>query len=286
MTARGPDRPVERWFDGHGIRIHALDWGGPEAGTPVVLLHGVGGNARIWDDVARRLREALPDHRVIALDGRDGGDTEHPAEGYGREDFVGDVLAVHDALGDAPMVLVGHSRSGWIAAWLASQHPKRVARLVLVDPARLVFASNDEASGFFDWVRESLGPFASEEAAVAWAQSHDRRAAWTPVRTASFLAGFRRLPDGRLVGKLPLEAVPQLRRAREGGETVTAALGAITAPTLVFVAERQSSARIADKVAYVERIPGARELRLDGSHFLHTDLPEAVAREIAAFVRE
>jgi pimeloyl-ACP methyl ester carboxylesterase len=250
----------------------------------MLFLHGVGGNAWIWDDVAPRLRVVLPKHRLVALDGRDGGDTDHPPTGYERADFARDVLAVHDALGPRPMVLVGHSRGAWLAAWLASQHPERVAHLVLVDPARLAFTTSGVADTFYDWVRGALGPFDTEEAALAALSGEYPDAAWSTVRRRSALFGFRRDQDGRLVGKLPVEVVPELQRARADGAAVTVALGRIRSPTLLLVAERQSPSRRADKLAYAEHIPHAHVVGMDGSHFLHTDQPEAVAREIAAFV--
>lgn len=286
MTRPGHDTPTDRWITGYGgVRLHALDWGGPAGGTPLVLLHGVGGNAWIWADVAAALVAALPDHHVVSLDQRDGGDSDHPADGYGREAFTADVLALEDALGGGPMVLVGHSRGGWLASWIAATHAARVARLVLVDPARLVFATAGDADAFFGWVTGSLGPFDSEAAALAWAQAQDEAARWTPTRIRSFLAGLRPDADGRLRGKVPPEVVPLLRQAREGGEAVTRALGGVTMPTLLLVAEHQAPARLADKLEYAERIPHAQVVRLPGSHFLHTDVPDAVAEAIIGFVR-
>ena len=289
-TGHDPDEPAvmprDRWLPGAGIRVHALDWGGPEDGTPLVLLHGVGGNAWIWGDVAPRLASALPGHHVVAIDQRDGGETDHPPAGYGREAFIGDVLAVQDALGGEPMVLVGHSRGGWLAAALAAAHPDRVARLALVDPARLVFATSGDADAFYRSVARSLGPFADADAAIAWARGEDPEAAWTPTRVRSILAGLREAPDGTLHGRLPPGVVPQLREAREGGGAVTEALGRITAPTLLLVGERQAPARVADKLAYADRIPHARIVRLPGTHFLHTDLPDAVGDAIVALARD
>ncbi len=276
--------PVERWFRGDGIRIHALDWGGPAHAPAALMLHGVGGNAWIWDGVARRLARLLPGHRIVAIDQRDGGDTEHPPTGYSRERFVADVAAVHDQLGGGPMALIGHSRGGWLASAFAATYPDRLSRLVLVDPARLVFEREADADAFFSWVSGSLGPFESEEAALTWATAQDPHADWTPIRTRSFLAGLRRDEAGRLVGKLPSEAVPQLRQARVDGEVVTEGLSAIETPTLLLVAERQSAARLRDKLAYAERIPEVTVRRLDGSHFLHAETPADVAAEIASFI--
>jgi len=284
MTSMVAD-PADRWFGGDGIQIHGLDWGGPVAGTPLLLLHGIGGNAWIWDDVAPRLRSALPDHHVVAIDGRDGGDTDHPPIGYERGRFVADVLAVHDALGGRPMVLVGHSRSGWLAASITAEHPGRVARLVLVDPARLGFASRDAADSYYAGVRRSLGPFDSEEAALASARSADPAATFSAVRARSFLFGLRLGEDGRLVGKLPPEAVAQLQAARADATQVADALGRITAPTLLLAGTRQTEERIGHRMAYAERIPGLRIVRIDATHFVHTDAPAETADAIAEFVR-
>lgn len=302
--------PTDRWFEGSGIRVHGLEWSGPDDGSvpgradagdapghadgvdpsvaptgpAVLMLHGVGGNAWIWDGVGRRLAEQLPDHRIVAIDQRDGGDTDHPPIGYARSDFIADIVAVHDRLGGRPMVLVGHSRGGWLAAAFVIEHPERVARLVLVDPARLVFETSSDADAFYGWVAGSLGPFESEEAALAWAMAQDPAATWTPIRIRSFLSGLLRDDEGRLVGKLPPEAVPQLRHAREGGEAVTRRLASIEIPTLLVLATRQTEARRADKLAYAERIPGVAVVELDGSHFVHAEVPDEVAAAIARFV--
>src|SRR5919204_495679 len=48
--------PTDRTVPGDGVGLHARDWGGD--GTPVVLLHGLASNARIWDGVAQRLARA------------------------------------------------------------------------------------------------------------------------------------------------------------------------------------------------------------------------------------
>jgi pimeloyl-ACP methyl ester carboxylesterase len=279
---------VDTWFRGDGIRVHGLDWGGPAAGQLILLLHGFGGNARIWDDLARILRGALPTHRIVGLDGRDGGDTDHPATGYERERFVNDVLAVHDALGGRPMVLIAHSRAGWLAAWLAARHPDRVARLILVDPARLAYPGEADEDRTYTVVREALGPFRSEAAALDWARRADPEARWTPTRTRSFLETLRPVPGGSggLEGKLPAAAIDQLRQARAGGDDVVEAASGITAPTLLLLATRQRESRIAGKRAYAERIPGTTVVMVEGTHYLQTDAPERTAAAIIDFLRE
>jgi pimeloyl-ACP methyl ester carboxylesterase len=282
--ATTPHEPVDIWLPGDGIRVHGLDWGGPPDGRLVLLLHGFGGNARIWDDVARLLRAALPSHRIVGLDGRDGGDTEHPATGYERERFVGDVLAAQDALGGGPAVLVAHSRAGWLAAWLTARHPDRVSSLIVVDTARLAYPGEADEDRTYVVVREALGPFESADAAIAWAKRADPEARWTPTRIRSFLETLRPRPDGSLEGKLPGTAIDQLREARAGGDDIVAAVRGITAPTLLLLATRQRESRIAGKRAYAEQIPGTTVVMIEGTHYLQTDAPAETAAAIVDFL--
>src|SRR5437879_11514427 len=62
----------------HRQQFHFLDWGAPTAPV-VVLLHGITGHARAWDDEARALAAR---YRVLALDARGHGDSDPaPARG-------------------------------------------------------------------------------------------------------------------------------------------------------------------------------------------------------------
>jgi pimeloyl-ACP methyl ester carboxylesterase len=282
MTSRVT--PDSVWLPGSGIRVHALDWGPGSARRLVLLLHGAAGNAHIWDAVAARLRERLEEvARIVALDGRDGGLTDHLQIGYEPDDFGSDIASVHDALGAKPLTLVGHSRGGWLAAWFAERYPDRVERLVLVDPARLSFESEEASNRFFDRVRDGLGPFESEQAALVWGRRWDPQGDWNEARIAGFLANYRRQENGSLVGHLPAHAIDDLRR-RAGDDPVGPRLHEIKCPTLLLIGTRQSADRQQDKLRYAEAIPDCSIVRLQGSHFLHTDLPDQTASEIADFV--
>ena len=249
------------------------------------MLHGVGGNAWTWDALASRLRPALGDsYHLVGLDQRGHGDSDKPASGYEPEAYAADVLAVQDALGGRPMVLVGHSRGGWLAAFIAGRWPERVEKLVLLDPARLAFESAADADAFYGPVRALLGPFPSREAAIAAARARDPDAKWTAARERMFLVGQQERPDGTWAGKMPPEVLDQLRSAREAEDRVSPLFYRVTMPTLLVVASTSGPKRLGQKLAYKEGIPHAQLEYLPSTHNMQNDMPDELARLLTRFV--
>ena len=108
--------------------LHGVESG---AGSPVVLLHGLFGQAGNFGVVRRRLSAA---HRVIALDLRNHGASDHaPTMSYPA--MAEDVLETLRQRGALPAALVGHSMGGKVAMMAALQAPAAVARLMVVDIA-------------------------------------------------------------------------------------------------------------------------------------------------------
>jgi pimeloyl-ACP methyl ester carboxylesterase len=121
--------PTVRAVPGDGVTLRARDWGG--AGPPVVLLHGLASNARIWDGVAPLLAGA--GLRVVALDQRGHGGSDQPDTGYDFAAVGRDLEAALAGLGIDRPLLVGHSWGANVALAYAADQPARVAGLVLVD---------------------------------------------------------------------------------------------------------------------------------------------------------
>jgi len=99
-------------------------------GSPVLLLHGVGGSHEMWLPIVPDLARS---HRVIAADHRGHGASDKPRGSYAISLFCLDWLALMDALKVDRAHLVGLSMGGAIAMRLAVEHPERVSSLVLVD---------------------------------------------------------------------------------------------------------------------------------------------------------
>jgi pimeloyl-ACP methyl ester carboxylesterase len=277
-TDRATAAPADLFVIGHdGVRLHLLDWGGPAGAPLLIMLHGVGGNAWSFGAVAPLLD--VP-YRLLGVDQRGGGDSDKPVTGYSAEDFALDVLAIHEQLGGGqPMVLVGHSRGGWQAAYIAARWPSLVSHLVLVDPARITFDSPGDADDFYGPVRAALGPFASRELALAFGRARDAQAIWNADRERTFLFGYSLQGDGSLIGKLPGRVLDELRAVRESTD-ITESLGNIRVPTLLLVATRSNDTRKAQKLAYSRAIAHARVEYVEGTHHIHIEQPLHVAQLI------
>ena len=103
-------------------------WVEAGAGPTLVLVHGAGGSAELWQpqldglaDVARLVALDLPGHGPL----RGPGGVSVPA----YAEWLGGFLSTVDA---GPVVLGGHSRGGAIAQTLALARPDHLAGLVLI----------------------------------------------------------------------------------------------------------------------------------------------------------
>jgi 3-oxoadipate enol-lactonase len=105
------------------------EFGNPD-GTPVVLIHGLGGSSLAeWYRVAPLLAEG---HRVITLDHRSHGLSPKTVARFEVEDIADDIAGIMAAVGVGRGAVVGYSMGGAIAQALAYRHPGVVDRLILV----------------------------------------------------------------------------------------------------------------------------------------------------------
>jgi len=102
---------------------------------PLVLLNGGPGfdhsylhHTPVWDDLSLK-------HRIVFFDQRGTGrsTTRVPADKITIAQMVADLEALRVKLGASKISLLGHSFGGYYAMAYATQHPDRVAKLILVD---------------------------------------------------------------------------------------------------------------------------------------------------------
>lgn len=107
--------------------------GGPPAARPLVLLHGVGSNARSFSGV---FSELATTRRLVAWDAPGYGGSAPLDKQYPTADDYADALVrLLDWLGIEHLDLLGHSMGALIAGRFAIRFADRVGRLVLSSPA-------------------------------------------------------------------------------------------------------------------------------------------------------
>lgn len=115
------------WLD--DLRLHA-ELSGPATAPPLVLIHGLGLDMRLWDAILPQLHT-----RTLRLDLRGHGDSDTPAPPYAMGALIRDVerLMTHFALKDA--VILGAGEGGLIAQGLAVKRLDLVRAMVLTGSA-------------------------------------------------------------------------------------------------------------------------------------------------------
>ena len=98
------------------------------AGSPVVLLHGLDLDHRMWDEQVAPLSHA---HTVVRYDLRGSGRSTAGSHGGNHAD---DLKALLDHLELAPVSLLGFSLGGGAAINFAVAYPNAVRALLLVNP--------------------------------------------------------------------------------------------------------------------------------------------------------
>src|SRR5687768_9901156 len=102
-------------------------------GSPLLLIHGTGGSADVFDETLPLFAER---HRVIVYDRRGysrSGSQAAPIQGYLMSQAE-DAAALLQQLQAAPATVVGWSMGGIIGLCLALAHPRLVSRLVMWEP--------------------------------------------------------------------------------------------------------------------------------------------------------
>jgi pimeloyl-ACP methyl ester carboxylesterase len=121
----------QRRLEVKGSRIRYFVGG---TGRPLVLVHGLGGAASNWAELAPLL---APRHRLVIPDlPGHGGSEPLPAVG-GLQSFADRVFALMERENAVPAPVVGHSFGGLVAVRLALRYPDAVSALVLAASAGL-----------------------------------------------------------------------------------------------------------------------------------------------------
>ena len=101
-----------------------------------VVVHGWTCNRSFF---AAQAKHFARKHRVVSLDLRGHGESDKPPGAYPIAAYVEDIAFLIGQLRLGKVVAVGHSMGGITVLELGASHPDKVAGIVMVDPAPLVF---------------------------------------------------------------------------------------------------------------------------------------------------
>ncbi|HEY0818058.1 MAG TPA: alpha/beta hydrolase [Rhizobacter sp.] len=124
-----------------GYPFHSEQFGDPAKPVLIIVHGGPGADYRYLLGLAQLADE----YRVVFYDQRGTGLSPRvPASSITLESFVEDLDAFVDAFGHGrPVHVLGHSWGAMLASAYTGTHPRKVARLILAEPAFLVAADSD-----------------------------------------------------------------------------------------------------------------------------------------------
>jgi pimeloyl-ACP methyl ester carboxylesterase len=177
----GSDTVCSSFVTFKDLRYYHRSWEADGGGDYIVLLHGLGSNARIWDLVAPSLAEA--GFRVAAFDMRGHGSSAKTNHGYTFETLSGDLRGLIEISQIEKPILVGHSFGAVLALDYAARNRRgkwAPSGIVLVDGG---MAQLDTLPGAtWEGVKEVLAPSRYEGTTLAafLSQFKDPDRKWKP----------------------------------------------------------------------------------------------------------
>ena len=262
--------PARRILEAGEVRFSHCSAG---AGPPLLLLHGIGSNARSWRDQLAGLGDL---RRVVAWDAPGYGDSTPVAPPRPMAaDYAGRLERFLDGLGLDRVELLGHSLGALVAGAFAATRPGRVARLILAAPA--LGHRTDPSAPLPPTARsrlddlDALGPagLAARRAPrllteTATPEQLERaREAMAAIRPG----GYRQAVAMLAQGDLPADA------------------GNVTVPTLVLCGSEDAVTPPAGSRALAAAMQGARYREIpDAGHLCYLEKPDAFNAAVREFL--
>ena len=269
----------EHFAEAKGCRLRYFV-GGPARGAPLVLVHGLGGCAANWVDVAPRLAAT---RRVLVpeLPGH-GLSTPLPAV-PNLAVFADRVAAVAEREQLLPAAFVGHSLGGVVALRLALRRPDAVSALVLVNGAGISSTTRRARYGL-----RILGIIGPRRFVAPWADSVAgspflRYAVFGRWGAADPLILSTEAVDGFLEGtRLTSDSVSAARAVV--ADDVRQELGDLRCPTLILWGARDNQLPLVDGFEFARRLDAPLRAIADCGHLLIGERPDLCVDAIENFV--
>jgi magnesium chelatase accessory protein len=269
----------ERFAEIKGVRLRYFVGG---TGSPLILVHGLGGAAANWTELApllaRRHRLLVPD-----LPGH-AGSTALPAVA-GLEPFADRVALVAEREGMLPAPIVGHSFGGMVVLRLALSRPQDVPALVLAGAAGL------STGGFWGrqmmsvWMALRPGRLAARYRGWVTRSRLLRRLVFSSVAVADPVGLTAEAVEGFLAGQLLHTDVRSAWHALRVDDP-RQELEAVRCPILVLWGAEDVQLPLDDAFEYTRRLRARLRVIPGCGHLLIGERADVCARAIEDFLRD
>ena len=257
-----------------GVRIAYDAWGSRD-GSPVLMIQGLGVNARGW---ALQRGAVGRGHRCVALDNRGTGHSDAPPGPYDLLRMAQDAVEVLDAEGISSAHVVGASMGGVIAQIIGVTYPERVHSLVLACTACRHHA----------WRRELLAEWGELVMANGMTALTDDGMRWlVGPRLQRRFGVFVNVLARVLVQTKPAAFAAQVDAILAMSDDMRAELHTIAAPTLVITGSQDTLTPLGDAEEMAELITTSRLYVLRAAaHGLMAEAPNAFNDAVLRFLAE
>lgn len=243
------------------------------AGEPTLLLMpGWCVDRDIFDELAPRLAK---NNRVLTLDWRGHGDSQHPEDDFDSHEMVQDALAVIEASEANSIVPVALAHAGWVAIELRHRLGERVHKLVLLD-----WIVGDPPPEFLQLIQEMQ--------TTRWCEARDRVFdVWRAGVKNERIDRYLRDVMGKYDGAMWARAARSIGAAYSEYGTPLRELSRIELPVPVLhVYSQPADGGFAEmQAAFAARHPWYSFHKLPGkTHFAMLEAPDEMARVITDFV--
>jgi pimeloyl-ACP methyl ester carboxylesterase len=262
--ARTPPAHRAAWIEAAGVRSRALFAG--RGDTTLLFLHGYGESLLAWRPL---LDHFTRNYRVLAVDLPGFGLSRSPTFAYDYPSYQGWLDSVLLRYTAGPVVVVGHSMGGELAAGLALAQPDRVVAAVLLDPAGaginpLFSDTGSIASPAARWVASALSYV-------------------VPVQDSSWLSEPAD-DESQQGADSTHEEVARLILERFDFAALAGRFTEIRQPVLLIWGQQDPTIPIAIGQRIAADLPCRRFVQLVTLHRPHQTLPDTVATEMLDFL--
>jgi pimeloyl-ACP methyl ester carboxylesterase len=272
------------FLETNNIRLHYLEH--PGNGPLLIMMHGLTANAHAFDGIIDAGLEGR--FRIISVDLRGRGLSDHPIVNYTMEDHAQDVLGLMDHLSAEKASFCGHSFGGLLSFYLGSHYPERVDKLVILDAAARMNPRTPEMLSFRLSTLDIRYP--SMEDYMKEVKDAPYMSFWSDLMSSYFNADVESLEEGSVMPRPKLANMVQASlgvAATQWPELlpqIQAPVLLINAPEAYTFEEPLLPPDFAQET--VDMLPNARLITVPGNHqtMMYGEGAQQIAAAILQFV--